>query len=274
MITNYFLKKAKQQRRKIGIVIAKPIPETIKSLKKASQYASLIVITPTKIKGLDCIVEKKIDKASRILVTLLKKGEVNGIVRGQAKDSTTLKLFFKIFNKKEIPANRKVYGTLLKKGNKIIALGTASIYQGLNLADKKYEADQIIKYLTNLNIKPKIAVMSARRNTSIKNKFLMIERLHQQAEKLVKYLNQKGYQAKNYAFEYETAINDGCNLILCPLGIVGNAFLRALIYLGGWQIIASCYLGLGVVYEDGSRNETDFFWHIVHAAARCNMENL
>jgi hypothetical protein len=51
------------------------------------------------------------------------------------------------------------------------------------------------------------------------------------------------------------------------MGLVGNAWMKALLYLGGWDLIACPYLDLGVAYEDGSRNEKDYFWHIIHCAA-------
>ncbi len=72
--------------------------------------------------------------------------------------------------------------------------------------------------------------------------------------------------------ELETAIKKKCNLIIPSLGLVGNAILRALVYYGGWKLISCPYLDLGVIYEDGSRNEKNWFWHIVHAVAMCNSE--
>lgn len=265
-----FLQKAQGRRRKIGIVIMRPIPQTVESLRKASRYADLVVIGPSVIKEFECIVEPDQDKAADTLLTLLKEGKIEGIVRGQAKDSATLHAFYRKFGKPEIPSSRKLCPGILRKGDTTIVIGTCSIYHGISLEDKKYEADKLIAYMESLGMIPKIAVMATRRPTSIVGEYALIEEGWGRAEELVAYLVGKGYNAKNYWFEYETAVAEGCNLILCSYGIVGNCFFRALVYLGGWEVLASPYLDVGVVYEDGSRNETDFFWHIVHAVAMCN----
>ena len=46
--------------------------------------------------------------------------------------------------------------------------------------------------------------------------------------------------------------------------------MKALMYLGEWKLLACPYLNMGVIYEDGSRNEKDFYWHIVHCVAMAN----
>ncbi len=265
-----FLEQAKKQKRKIGIVIMRPIPETIESLKKASEYADLVAIGQ-KVDGFENIIEPDQDKASEILISLLREKKIDGIVRGQAKDSTTLDVFFKQFEMEPIPSNRKVFSAILNKDDFNFFVTTCSVYQGLTLEDKIFEVERIIKHMKeDFNITPKIAVMGILRPSSKHGKFPMLDEISEQCRQFNEYLLKKGYETKEYYMEYETAVWEGCNLIVPSTGIVGNSWAKSLIYLGGWMFLSANYLDMGVVYEDGTRNEKDYFWHIVHAVALCN----
>lgn len=43
-IPSLFLKQAARKCRKIGIAIMRPIPETLRSLKRSERYADLVVV--------------------------------------------------------------------------------------------------------------------------------------------------------------------------------------------------------------------------------------
>lgn len=150
-------------------------------------------------------------------------------------------------------------------------LSTCSIYQGMTLDDKKYEVERTIKYMQeDLGIVPKIGIMSSLHPSSHVGKYKMLDDMAEINCELLKYLKEKGHNVKEYYFEYETAVWEKSNFIIPSMGLVGNAFVRALAYLGDWKILSCPYLDLGVVYEDGTRNEKDFFWHIIHAVAMAN----
>lgn len=269
-IPKLFLEQARKKRRKLGITILRPIPETIESLKRGSEFADLVVIgaeTP----GFENIIEPDPDKASEILIRLLKDGKVDGIVRGQVKDSYTLDAFFREFSMEPIPSNRKIFTGILQKDNYCFFATTCSVYQGMTLDDKIYEVERNIKHMREeFGIEPKIGVLSSLRPTSKAGKYKLLDDLAALNTQLNEYLQKQGYDSKEYYFEYETAVWDGCNLIVPSMGLVGNAWMKALLYLGGWNLLACNYLDLGVVYEDGTRNEKDFYWHIAHAAALAN----
>ncbi len=264
------LERAKKQKRKIGIGIMRPIPETVESLKKASEYADLTVVG-AKIEGFENIVESDQDTASKKLIQLLKEKKVDGIVRGQVKDSFTLDEFHRQFGREPLPSNRKVAPAVMNKGQYTFVVSTCSIYQGMTLEDKKYEVERSIKYSKeDLGIEPKIGVMSTLRPTSKVGKYPSLDEAAEVNRQLAEYLKDKGYDTTEYYFEYETAVWDGATLIVPSMGLVGNAWLKALLYLGDWKLITCPYLDFGVVYEDGSRNEKDFFWHVVSAVANVN----
>lgn len=271
-ISQAFLERAKKQKRKIGIAILRPIPETIESLKKGSEYADLIVVG-AKVDGFENIVEEDDEKASQILIGLLKDKKVDGIVRGQVKDSFTLDEFHRQFGKEPLPSNRKLATAILQKGEYSLLAAGVSVYHALNLEDKIYEVERLIRYMKeDLGLEPKIAVMGILRPTSKRGKYKVLDEITERCTQFYQYLIDKGYDAKEYYMEYEAAVWDKCNLIVPSIGFVGNSWLKALVYLGDWQLIACNYLDLGVVYEHSTRNEKDFFWHIVHAVAMCNSE--
>lgn len=267
-----FERAAAKQRRKIGIAILRPIPETIDSLKRASKFADLIVVG-AKVDGFENIVEEDDEKASEILINLLKDKKVDGIVRGQVKDSYTLDVFFRVFDKEPIPSNRKLALAVVQKNDYEFVCAHGSVYHGMNLEDKIYEVEEVVKYMKDvLGIEPKIGVMGILRPSSKKGKYELLDNISALSEKFYQYLVDKGYDVKEYYMEYETAVWDRCNLIVPSTGFVGNSWFKALMYLGDWNLLACAYLGMGVVYEDGSRNEKDFYWHIVHAVAMANNE--
>jgi len=271
-IPGLFLGRARKQKRKIGIGICRPIPETVESLKRASQYADLVVIG-AQVSGFENIVEADQDTASVKLIGLLRDGKVDGIVRGQVKDSFTLDEFYRQFGKEPLPSNRKVCPGVLQKDEYCFVTCTSSIYQGMTIEDKKFEVDRVIRYMEeDLGLIPKIGVMSSLRPTSKVGKYPLLDDIAKIDEQLAQYLRSRGYDTTEYYFEYETAVWNHSNLIVPAMGLVGNAWFKALLYLGGWNVLACPYLDLGVVYEDGTRNEKDFYWHIVHAVAMANSQ--
>ncbi len=271
-ISKTFLEQAQKQRRKIAIGIIRPILETITSLKEASEYADLVVVG-AKVDGFENIVTAKDDEASKIIIKLLKDGKVDGIVRGQVKDSYTLDEFHRQFNRPLLASNRKVAPGIMQKGEYCFVVSTSSIYQGMTLEDKIYEVDRIVKYIEQvLKIKPRIGIMSSLRPTSHVGQYKLLDDIAEVNKNLADYLKKHGYEVKEYYFEYETAVWDKVDLIVPSMGLVGNAWMKALLYLGDWKLLACPYLDMGVAYEDGSRNEKDFFWHIVHCVAMINSD--
>lgn len=264
-----FLAQAQKKRRKIAIGILRPIPETIESLKKASELADLVVVG-AKVDGLENIVEEDPDKASSILVGLLKDKKIDSLVRGQVKDSFTLSEYYRQFGIEE-PSTPKICPGVMKKGDYSFIVSTVSVYQGLTLDDKIYEVERIIKYMKDeFNIEPKIGVMGILRPSSKRGKHKPLDDITEQSTKFYEYLKKKGYEAKEYYMEYESAVWEGNNLIVPSVGYIGNTWLKALLYLGGWRLLACPYLDLGVVWEDNTRNEKDYYDHIVHCVAMLN----
>ena len=264
-----FLEQASKKKRKIAIGILRPIPETIESLKKASKFADLVVVG-AKVDGFENIIEEDPDKASAVLVKLLKDQKIESLVRGQVKDSFTLAEFYRQFNIEE-SKTPKICPAVLKKGNYSFVVTSCSVYHALTLEDKIYEVERNIKYLKEeFNIEAKIGVMGILRPSSKRGKYEVLDDITEINTKFYEYLKDKGYGAREYYMEYETAVWEGCNMIVPSVGYIGNTWLKALLYLGEWRMLASPYLDLGVTWEDGTRNEKDYYDHIVHCVAMLN----
>ena len=84
-----------------------------------------------------------------------------------------------------------------------------------------------------------------------------------------KKLKQKGYTAKNMAIDLNPAIEEGYNVIIPTNGMVGNQIFRVLLFCGG-KILSATRLGLSRMYEDNSRTEKDFEYHVKWITALIN----
>lgn len=266
-----FLKEAKLRKRRIGIVILRSIPETIQSLEKAEEYADLIVIGPQKIKGLNFIQTKDDKVASERIVDLLKKGEIEGMVRGQLDDYMTHQIFSEKFTHPKNPSKAMV--SFIAKDDQWLGVTSTSNYDSLNDESKWYEIVQAIKfYEEDLKIHPKIAILSTRRFPKKEAEFKLIEEIALRCERIALKLQKMGYDVKEYNIEYEKAVWEKKDLICPSIGIVANPWAKSLYYLGGWHHIFTPLLDQGVVYENTARNVSDWFWSIVSTAAWINRE--
>jgi len=270
---DFILEKAKRQRRKIAIgIIQTEYPEIIESLKRAKEYVEVISVGK-KIEGFECIPLKSDEEIGRKMVQMLKNGQIDQFVRGQIDDFGCVEEFKKEYGID--PEEKRLDLALLEdpKGHQFF-LTMASNPDGQDLQDKLRFVDGITEWLSKeFKIKPKVAVMACCRPESY-GKDPVMTQTYDEAEAVVKHLEEKGIEAKNVNVEIEKAIEWGANLILPARGTIGNQIFRVLYYLCGGKNLASPtlfkkdtqYIG----YEDNSRNETDWFPHLIFACAWIN----
>jgi len=127
----------------------------------------------------------------------------------------------------------------------------------------------IIEFMKEIGMTPKIGAITGagyetyRRRKEIKTGVVgFLNKTYRQAQKVVAYFKKRGFEAKNYAIELGTAVEEGCNIIVPPCGMVGNQIFRALCRIGGGKVLIASRYGLPHVYEDNSRTEKDFEFHI------------
>ena len=128
-----------------------------------------------------------------------------------------------------------------------------------------------------LGVKPKIGIITGvrhgtydRRKETREGVIGYLNKNYEDAQEIVDYFKQKGIQIKNYAIELNSAVEDGCNIIVPPNGMVGNQIFRALCLIGGGKILTCSRANIPHPYEDNSRCEKDFEPHIKWLVAWIN----
>ncbi len=266
--------KAKTKRRRIGITITHYDQPMLATLQKGKEIAD-VVIYGKAIPGFDCV-ELEPDDAKgtnigRRIVRDYKDGTIAQFVRGQVDDFGVVDEFKKQFR---LPADEKRVGFGLVRGarGQEIFLTMASNPEGQNLEDKIRIIDPTAAWVKEkMGIAPRIAVMATCRPGSYGRDAVM-SKTYDEAEALVKHLTEQGYEAKNVHIELENAIT-WANILVPANGTIGNQIFRSLVYFGGGQVLCVPTLfANGMIYEDDSRNEPDWYPHIVAASAWASME--
>lgn len=261
--------KAKIKRCKIGISITKETDEILESLKRARGMADVIIYSDHEIIGFETRVFPNDEAIGRALVGDYKEGKIDQFVRGQVDDFGVVDEFKKQFG---IPAEEKRIAVALLQDvhGRQFFLTMASNPEGQTPEDKIRIMDGVTTWMKEeFKVDPKVAVMATCRPGSV-GKDPVMTKSYEEAEKVVGFLTKKGIEAKNIHIELQSAL-PWANLIMASNGTIGNQIFRALVFLGGGKnlITPTFFPGKGA-YEDNSRNETDYYDHIVFACALAN----
>ena len=96
-----------------------------------------------------------------------------------------------------------------------------------------------------------------------------LNQTYEDAEWIVAELKKRKVKAKNWAIDFNPAAAAGYTIHIPVNGLVGNQMFRMLLLNGGKILIATRF-GLSHFYEDNSRTEKDFDFHIKWLVARIN----
>lgn len=279
MINQTFSQKVEELialgKPRIGFGLKEPDQEIIASLKEGKKYADIVLVGPEAIKDVDGF-EKVIDEnPEEKLASMLANDEVKGIIRGTIDDFITYEAYEKLTGEKytfcpglfEDPKKRQFF------------LTAASNPEGWDKEERLETTSNIALFVREWGIEPKIAVLTGRRHETYPRKKEIKEgvdgilnKTYEDAEYIVEKLKEKGFEAKNWAIDLNPAIEAGCNVI-CPVnGMVGNQMFRVLLFCGG-KVLSATRLGLSRIYEDNSRTEKDFEFHIKWIVAMINKKN-
>jgi len=258
-------------RPKIAFGIKESNSVIEESLRRGEKYADLVLVSKQEIPGFKTVVSENPEYK---IIDMLLDGEVDGIVRGTIDDFGAFYHYCKktgfIKNKVinpglmetpevDTPSGKKKYQFFISPG---------SNPEGWEVEEKIYLTEGIAEFMRTLGWEPKIGFFTSVRPGSIGKNPKMDQTWHD-AEKCVQYFKEKGYNAINYNIESNTAIEDGANLIVPANGMIGNQMFRMVLVSGGKCIICP-RINLPHIYEDTSRTEKDFEWHIKYAAAWAN----
>jgi predicted methyltransferase MtxX (methanogen marker protein 4) len=257
---------------KIAFGLKEPNEEILEGLRKGQQYADIVLVGPEAIKDIEGFEKVIDDNPEEKLASMLVNDEIEGIIRGTIDDFTTVEAYERLSKEKytfcpallEDPKGRQFFIT------------AASNPEGWDKEERLEAAVSIANFVKEWGVKPKIAVLTGRRHETYPRKKDIKEgvdgilnKTYEDAEYIVEKLKEQGFKAKNWAIDLNPAIEAGSNVI-CPVnGMVGNQMFRVLLFSGG-KILAATRLGFSRVYEDNSRTEKDFEFHVKWTVAMIN----
>lgn len=259
-------------RPRIAFGLKEPNKEILDSLEKGIEYADIILVGPEAIKDVEGF-EKVIDeKPEEKLASMLANGEVEGIIRGTVDDFTTYEAYQKLTGEKVTFDS----GLLEDPKGRQFFLTAASNVEGWTKEERLDMALRTAEYAKEWGVEPKIAVFTGRRHETYPRKKDIREgvdgilnKTYEDAEWIVLELKKRGFNADNWAIDLNPAVEDGCNILVPVNGMVGNQMFRVLLFCGG-KILSATRLGLSRVYEDNSRTEKDFLFHVKWTVALIN----
>lgn len=272
-IINENLRKGKP---KIGFGLKEKNEEIINSLEKAQDCAEVIIVGPTElgeVEGFECVL---VDNPEERLAKMLVDGEIDGIVRGTIDDFKTFEAYTGLVGKEKTA--KMINPVFLEDAyGRQFFLEPASNPEGWTKEEKIKIVEGIIEFMKEFGMTPKIGLLAGVRHDSYQRRkeikegvVGILNKTYEDAEEVAKHFKDKGYEAKNYAIDLSVAMEEGCNIVIASNGMVGNQIFRALCLIGGGKMLIAPRLNLPHPYEDNSRQEKDYSYHIKYAAAWAN----
>lgn len=269
---DYFCAKGKV---KVGFGLIKPDKEILKSLKKSKKYADITLFGNKSIKNIKGFKLNISDNPEKEIASALVNGDVEGIVRGTIDALLTLETYLDLIKPVSPTISTPVFFSTNK--GKFFSLAPPNNSEGWDEKSKYESVISTVKFLSSYKIKPKVGLITGIRPDSYKRKKNIktgvqgeLNKTFVDAKKISKKLNKKGILAKNYSVEVETAVEDNCNIILFPNGMVGNQVIRFILNVLSLRLISGVIVTFPHVFEDCARTEKDFFYHIKSVVAEVN----
>jgi predicted methyltransferase MtxX (methanogen marker protein 4) len=261
--------RIKLGKPKIGFGLQEPNREVLKSLVKSKKYADIVLVGPNAIKNVKGF-QKVISQApEKDLAKMLFNQEFDGIVRGTIDDFKTFEAYQMLIGQEKAKQMIEL-GLMEDFYGRQFFISQASNPLGWSKEEKIKDCEGTIKFMKlELGLKPKIGFITGVRHETYERKKgtkkgvqKILNQTYEDADFIVDYFTKHKIEAKNYAIEIETALKEGCNIIVPPNGMVGNQIFRTLVLVGGGKFLACSRANFPHPYEDNSRSETDFEPHI------------
>lgn len=183
------------------------------------------------------------------LVKAILDDEIDAVVRGSLAASGVIKEVKKHFP--EISRATYVNG----EGHEFL-LTPVGIDEGTAVEDKLKIAMHCGEFLKKLNKEPKIAILADGRKGDY-GRSEQISKSIDESEKLTQLIKENtDFNVKNYYILIEQALNDNCNVIIAPDGIIGNIIFRTLILVNSWPSCGAITFGINGIYIDTSRDQS------------------
>lgn len=183
------------------------------------------------------------------LVKAILDEDIDAVVRGSLAASGVIKEVKKHFP--EISRATYVNG----KDHEFL-LTPVGIDEGATVEDKLKIAVNCGNFLRKLKKEPKIAILADGRKGDY-GRSEKISKSIDESEQLTQMIKETtDFEVKNYYILIEQALNENCNVIIAPDGIIGNIIFRTLILVNSWPSCGAVTFGIDGIYIDTSRDQT------------------
>ncbi|KKU13579.1 MAG: hypothetical protein UX17_C0013G0006 [Parcubacteria group bacterium GW2011_GWC2_45_7] len=265
-------KLAKKGKVHIAFGLISPDKEILASLRSVKKYADITLVGPSAIKSVKGFKKVIAANPEERIASMLAHDEVQGVVRGTVDDFQTYAAYTRMTGEKET-INPALVET---PQGKMFFLSPCSNPEAWGKEDRLFIAENIAKFMKSWEMDPLVALYTGVRHETYKRRKKQVEgvtgilnKTYADAEWIVGKLAKKGYHAKNFSIELDTAVGEGYNIHIPVNGMVGNQIFRVILFCGG-KILAAPRLGLSRCYEDNSRTEKDFAFHVKWLTAWIN----
>ena len=183
------------------------------------------------------------------LVKSILDDKIDAVVRGSLAASGVIKEV-----KKHFPEISRA--TYVNGNSREFLLTPVGIDEGNTIEDKLKIAINCGEFLKRLDKEPKIAILADGRKGDY-GRSEKISKSIDESEELTKLIKEKtDFEVKNYYILIEQALNENCNVIIAPDGIIGNIIFRTLILVNSWPSCGAITFGINGIYIDTSRDQT------------------
>ncbi|MDO8593420.1 MAG: hypothetical protein Q7R59_00785 [bacterium] len=260
------------KRPRIAFGLKEPDTEILESLERSKKYADITLVGPEAIRdisGFTVVVDASPEEK---IARMLANDEVEGIVRGTIDDFKTREAYQKLTGESVTLEPGLFEDTA---GHRFF-LAPASNPEGWPREERFHIAKSLAEFVTKWKIPARVAIYAATRHDTFKRKkdikegtVGVLNKTYEDAEWIVGELQKENIEAKNWSIDFDLALRDGYTIHIPVNGMVGNQMFRVLLACGGKILLASC-IGFSRPYEDNSRNEKDFDFHIKWLVAMIN----
>ncbi len=183
------------------------------------------------------------------LVDAILDDDIDAVIRGSLPASGVMRQL-----KKHFPDISRA--TYVNGDGHEFLLTPVGIDEGNTLEEKLKMAIDCGEFLKKMSKKPKIAVLADGRKGDY-GRSEIISKSIDDSERLTQMIAENTvFEVKNYYILIEQAINDNCNVIIAPDGIIGNIIFRTLILVNSWPSCGAVTFGINGIYIDTSRDQS------------------
>ena len=183
------------------------------------------------------------------LVDAIMNEDIDAVIRGSLPASGVMRQLKKHFS----DVSRATY--VNGDGHEFL-LTPVGIDEGNTLEEKLKMAIDCGEFLKKLSRNPKIAVLADGRKGDY-GRSETISKSIDDSERLTQIITENtDFEVKNYYILIEQALNDNCNVIIAPDGIIGNIIFRTLILVNSWPSCGAVTFGINGIYIDTSRDQS------------------